>query len=96
MTTRHRVDVSSSPDVGSRQGAEPAIGSDTAPAETESATGALSADVSPRAREALIAQKAYLRAEVRGFVHGYELEDWLAAEAEVDALLAAEHRAPPQ
>ena len=34
MATRH------SPDIGSRQGAEPAPGIDTAPAETESATGA--------------------------------------------------------
>lgn len=85
MATRHSVDVSRSPDIGSRQGAEPALGTDTAPAE-----------VSPQAREALITQTAYLRAEARGFVHGYDLEDWLAAEAEVDALLAAEHRAPPQ
>jgi len=28
---------------------------------------------------------AYLRAEHRGFVPGYELEDWLAAESEADA-----------
>jgi hypothetical protein len=35
-----------------------------------------------------IAEAAYLRAERRGFEPGYELEDWLAAEQEVDALLA--------
>lgn len=38
-------------------------------------------------RRALIAEKAYLRAERRGFGPGHETEDWLAAEAEVDALL---------
>ena len=39
------------------------------------------------ARHALIAEKAYLRAERRGFGPGQETEDWLAAEAEVDTLL---------
>ena len=32
---------------------------------------------------ALIAERAYLRAERRGFVPGFELDDWLAAEREV-------------
>ena len=36
------------------------------------------------AREAAIAREAYYRAERRGFAPGYELDDWLAAEAEVD------------
>jgi hypothetical protein len=44
----------------------------------------------------MIAEGAYLRAERRGFAQGYETEDWLAAEAEVDALLRAEHGATPQ
>jgi hypothetical protein len=35
-------------------------------------------------REQLIAEAAYYRAERRGFQPGHELEDWLAAEAEVD------------
>lgn len=35
----------------------------------------------------LIAEAAYFRAEQRGFVPGQELEDWLAAEIEIDALL---------
>jgi len=45
------------------------------------------AKLTPEARHALIAEAAYLRAERRGFVPGYETDDWLAAEAEVDALL---------
>lgn len=36
-------------------------------------------------REARIAEAAYWRAERRGFVAGQELDDWLAAEQEIDA-----------
>ena len=38
-------------------------------------------------RHRLIAEAAYFRAEQRGFIPGEELEDWLAAEIEIDALL---------
>ncbi|MBS0577679.1 MAG: DUF2934 domain-containing protein [Proteobacteria bacterium] len=48
------------------------------------------------ARHELIAVGAYLRAERRGFVHGHAEEDWLAAEAEVDALLKANPASPSQ
>lgn len=41
----------------------------------------------PEQRAALIAEAAYFRAEKRGFAPGRETEDWLAAEAEVDARL---------
>jgi hypothetical protein len=36
-------------------------------------------------RHATIARAAYFRSQSRGFQPGFELEDWLAAEAEVDA-----------
>jgi len=52
--------------------------------------------VSEDARRAMIAQAAYLRAERRGFAPGSEVEDWLAAEAEVDALLKAGHHGQAQ
>jgi Protein of unknown function (DUF2934) len=53
----------------------------------------VSADVtiSEDVRRGMIAEAAYLRAERRGFAPGQEHEDWLAAEAEVDALLKARH-----
>lgn len=35
-------------------------------------------------REARIAEAAYWRAERRGFTAGQELDDWLAAEREID------------
>ena len=34
-------------------------------------------------RCSLVAEAAYYKAEARGFESGHELEDWLAAEAEV-------------
>ena len=40
----------------------------------------------------MIAEAAYFRAEQRGFVPGNEVEDWLAAEMEIDALLDDEPR----
>lgn len=43
--------------------------------------------VGPEKRAALIAEAAYYRAQKRGFAPGHETEDWLAAEAEVDAKL---------
>jgi DUF2934 family protein len=50
--------------------------------------------VTPDKRRGMIAEAAYLRAERRGFAPGYEEEDWLAAEVEVDKLLSADQRAP--
>lgn len=43
--------------------------------------------VDPETRAALIAEAAFFRAEKRGFAPGHETEDWLAAEAEIDAKL---------
>jgi hypothetical protein len=45
--------------------------------------------VDPEQRAALIAEAAFFRAEKRGFAPGHEVEDWLAAEAEVDTKLMA-------
>ena len=45
--------------------------------------------VDARTRHELIAQAAYFRAQHRGFESGHELEDWCAAEAEIDAVLGA-------
>ena len=37
-----------------------------------------------RSRQEKIAELAYQRARERGFEPGHEVEDWLAAEAEID------------
>jgi DUF2934 family protein len=52
--------------------------------------------ISEDVRRGMIAEGAYLRAERRGFAPGHEEEDWIAAEAEVDALLKARHGATSQ
>jgi hypothetical protein len=43
--------------------------------------------IDPEHRRALIAQAAYFRAERRNFAPGFEHDDWLSAESEVDTLL---------
>ena len=42
----------------------------------------------PPQRHSLIAEAAFLIAEERGFAPGQELDDWLAAEREVDQSLS--------
>jgi Protein of unknown function (DUF2934) len=42
------------------------------------------------ARNAMVREAAYLRAQLRGFEPNHELEDWLTAEHDVDACLFAE------
>lgn len=64
----------------------------SSPASGASARGT----VSEATRRAMIEQAAYLRAERRGFAPGGEVEDWMAAEAEVDALLKAGNGGTPQ
>ena len=82
-----------------RRSPDPVNPADPAPVTDDSTTRAARArrsppvvmpprpKLTPEARHALIAEAAYLRAERRGFEPGHETEDWLAAEAEVDALL---------
>jgi Protein of unknown function (DUF2934) len=43
--------------------------------------------VTPEDRYRMIATAAYFLAERRGFAGGYEMGDWIAAEAEIDAKL---------
>lgn len=43
--------------------------------------------ISAQERERFVAQAAYYRAEKRGFAPGYELQDWVEAEAEVLRLI---------
>ena len=59
------------------------------------AASTFTAFVGQEQRMALIAETAYFLAEKRGFAAGRELDDWVAAEAEVDAkLLRAMGSAP--
>ena len=47
------------------------------------------ANILPEQREVLVARAAYFIAERRGFAPGNELDDWLQAEAEIEARLKA-------
>lgn len=47
-----------------------------------------SAYVEQQQREAMIAESAYFRSAHRGFEPGHEVDDWLAAESEIDGALA--------
>jgi len=42
-------------------------------------------------RQEMIAEIAYFRAQRRGFEPGHEIEDWLAAEAEVEKRLGSQY-----
>jgi len=72
------------------------VGPATKPAATRKGASARKAAAAPAAapppaggveRADLVRLAAYYRAERRGFAPGYELDDWLAAEAEVSARL---------
>jgi hypothetical protein len=72
------------------QGADMKKADKITPSKAECHTAAgIRADsaVSPEERQNMIAAAAYSKAECRGFTEGCELEDWLAAEAEIDQLL---------
>ena len=60
-----------------------------APAKTAARRKAAPAVPSRDQRDAMVRMAAYFRAEQRGFAPGNEWEDWLAAEAEIDALVGA-------
>jgi hypothetical protein len=55
----------------------------TTEAREEPLASNLRAGLSDEELRALIAQEAYYRAQRRGFAPGYELKDWLEAEASV-------------
>ena len=52
-------------------------------AESAAATPAF---LDPDTRNEMVARAAYFRAERRGFTEGCALQDWLEAEAEIDAM----------
>jgi len=70
--------------------------SGSAPALTGRTTLTFARFVKAEQRAALIAEAAFFRAERRGFAPGHEVEDWLAAESEVDdKLLRSAESGPP-
>jgi hypothetical protein len=64
--------------------AKPKAAKPKAPERNDVATS-----LTPAERLRMIEQAAFFRAERRGFAPGHEFEDWLAAEAEIAALVPA-------
>jgi hypothetical protein len=64
--------------------AKPKVARPEAPERNDVATS-----LTPAERLRMIEQAAFFRAERRGFAPGHEFEDWLAAEAEIAALVPA-------
>jgi hypothetical protein len=62
--------------------------SPTAPVAEAVSRAERAVPVTADVRRAMIAEAAYHRAAARGFQSGYDVEDWLAAEQEVDRTLA--------
>ena len=71
------------PRAGREAPAEPVVPAAAMPENGKSAVP----HISPEERHRLIAEAAYFRASQRGFPGGAEVEDWLAAEAEIDGKL---------
>ena len=54
----------------------------------------MASDISPEARQRMIGEAAYYRYVHRGFTPGHDLDDWLAAEADIER--ASLTRQPPE
>ena len=52
--------------------------------------GTTSAAIDSARRNEMISEAAYYRAQRRGFGWGYELDDWLGAQSQIDAELTVE------
>ncbi len=60
----------------------------SAPPPENSIVTRSAAYIEPEMRDAMVAEAAYFRSAHRGFEPGHEVDDWLAAESEIDAALA--------
>jgi hypothetical protein len=58
-----------------------------APRRSRATAGEGARTIDPELRARMIETAAYFRAERRGFAPGYDIEDWLVAEGEIDSLL---------
>jgi hypothetical protein len=61
----------------------------SAPANSDSFASPAATFIEPERRNAMISDAAYFLSEQRDFCPGHELDDWLAAEREIDHVLAS-------
>lgn len=86
---------STSPTTAKGTGAVKARGTKTE-AGAKTSKRSRTSPITPDDRRRMISELAYLRAEQRGFQGGDAVEDWLAAEAEVDRMLSKRKRTSPR
>ena len=70
-----------------RHGVAPVAGAQDARADVDPVSS-----MSDDERGRMIREGAYRRFEQRAFAHGHDLEDWLAAESEVDSMISERQR----
>jgi hypothetical protein len=77
------------PKAAAASAAKPAPAPIAKPASPPAAAAGAKGKIDAKERQRLVAEAAYYRALKRGFAPGHEVQDWVAAEKEVDARLAA-------
>jgi hypothetical protein len=82
--TRRAASARPAPAAARKEVAKPRVAKPKARATMDAA-----ASLTPEDRVRLVELAAYFRAERRGFEPGRDMEDWFAAEAEIEAQLAA-------
>lgn len=78
---KHAGDNLKSPLTGGNRGKRVAAGDVL---REDASTGSFAKGITNEEKRQLIAEAAYFRSEKRSFIPGYELEDWLEAEAEIE------------
>lgn len=93
MATRHRRSTPAG-NAGLAQGQSPNAGMDSvSDAQQDEESVRLHGAWRPADRDARIAARAYELAQARNFQPGHELDDWLAAERQVDSESESQMRA---
>jgi hypothetical protein len=77
---------------GPRKRANPVLVSDHSPSLQNTIVSAKVELIPASLRHDMIREAAYYLAESRSFEAGRELEDWLAAELQIDELIASRYR----
>jgi 7-keto-8-aminopelargonate synthetase-like enzyme len=70
-----------------RKAPAPTASGGAPPVASSAAAAATKPAIDPELRARMVETAAYFRAERRGFTPGYEVEDWLAAETEIESLV---------
>lgn len=87
--TRRTASATAAPASARKSPAKPKVAKPKAAKPKAPERNDVATSLTPAERLRMIEQAAFFRAERRGFAPGHEFEDWLAAEAEIAALVPA-------